>query len=145
VKELIAMFAVALCVAPSLRPQTPEENKFTIRVTAIKRDTGCTVKATSEKVRYELTSKVSASCAMLVAGEEYKAYRATAANDPKNESKDTTVLIVLNNVGNKRRANAVFDIASEQILNSKPCPKEDPLGLYAADSCQPLPPKRDKQ
>ena len=79
---------------------------------------------------------------MLAAGNDYKAYRATSGSSTNQEKEDFAVLIILNNVENKRRPNAVFEIASEKVLNLKLCPSNDPLGLYTDEACQPLPPQK---
>jgi hypothetical protein len=142
-RGLNLMFGAAVLLAPPLLSQVKEQEKFTIRIVEVER-TGhsCTVKATSDRASYQLTSDVSAACAMLEAGKDYKAYRAISANNPKEENDDSAVLIVFNNVENKRRPNAVYDIASEKVLTVKPCPGKDPLGLYASEPCQPLPPQK---
>lgn len=49
----------------------------------------------------------------------YKAFRAQVGNDPKDETKDTTVLIVYNNTENVRRDNATFSIDLEEVITAK--------------------------
>lgn len=141
-RKLNVLFLILALFPLFLRAQISEKDKFSIHIVKVKRTgSGCTAQVESDKVRYELTSDVSAACGMLNAGADYKAYRESAANDSKDESKDKAVLIVFNNGENKRRPNSVFDISSEEVLSLKPCPKDDPLGLYVTHACQPLPPK----
>jgi hypothetical protein len=56
---------------------------------------------------------------MLRAGETYKGFRATVQKDPKDETKDSTILVIYNNVKNARRDNAVFTIDSEEAISRK--------------------------
>jgi hypothetical protein len=93
---------------------------FSIRIIKVQRvNDGCTVEADSATVRFKLSSGLPAPCAMLRAGETYKAFRATAQTDPKNEASDAAILVVYNNVKNIRRDNSAFDIDSEQALTKK--------------------------
>jgi hypothetical protein len=100
--------------------QVPKKDQFMIHITKIKRvNEGCTVDAESATVRFKISSDMSATCAMLRAGETYKAIRATVQNDPKDEGKDSTILVIYNNVKNVRRDNAVFDVDSEEAITQK--------------------------
>jgi hypothetical protein len=127
----------------SANSQVSEKEKVTIRVLSVKRSgDGCKAEVTSTRVRYEIATDISSSCAMLRAGEYYKAVRGVQENQPSDETKDSASLVIFNNADNKRRPGAVFDIESETAVALKPCPKDDPLGINSAEPCQPLPPKR---
>jgi len=100
--------------------QVPQKDQFALHITKIKRvDEGCTVDGESPTVRFKISSDKSAPCGMLRAGETYEAFRATVQNDPKDESKDSPILVVYNNVKNVRRENAVFSIDSEEAITRK--------------------------
>src|SRR5258708_27744692 len=61
----------------------PSKNTFMLRVIKVDRKgDGCTVDAQSNKRTYKLSSDIPAACAMLEAGEDYKAMRVTVGNDP---------------------------------------------------------------
>jgi hypothetical protein len=136
---------LAIVLVTTLIAETREGQKFTVRVIEVDRNgSGCTAQVASEKVDYMLRSDVSAACAMLVAGNEYQAYRGTVQNDSADEGKDSPVLVIFNVPENKRRPNAAFDIVSEKEAKLKPCPKGDPLGLRTDEPCQPLPAQRKK-
>jgi hypothetical protein len=99
--------------------QVPQSAPFTIRVTKIQRvNGGCTVDAESTSIRFTLTSMVPAACAMLKSGESYEAFRTIARTDPKDQTKDSSSLVIANNVKNSRRPNAVFAIVSEDSIPS---------------------------
>ncbi len=100
--------------------QVPQSAPFTIHVTKIQRvNGGCTVDAESTSIRFKLSSSVPAACAMLKSGESYEAFRAITRTDPKDETKDSTSLVIANNVKNSRRPNAVFAIDSEESIPQK--------------------------
>lgn len=80
---------------------------------------GCTVQGESSKARFRISSDVSAPCAMLRVGETYQALKAVAEQDPADETKDYTILVVYNNLKNARRDNAVFSIDSEEVITKK--------------------------
>jgi hypothetical protein len=104
------------CVAAS---QAPE--RFPLLITKVKRvNEGCTAERESAKVRFKISSDMSAPCAMLRAGETYKALRAVAETDPADETKDVTILVVYDNVKNACRDNAVFSIDSEESIAPAP-------------------------
>jgi hypothetical protein len=108
----IALLLTVSCVAGS---QVPENKTFPLLINKVKRvSEGCTAEAESAKVRYRISSDISAPCAMLRAGETYKALRGVAEQDPSNETKDVTILVIYDNVKNPRRDNAVFNIDSEE-------------------------------
>jgi len=117
-----ASLAIAmLTVAPfDASPQVSPKSLFAIHITKIKRvDEGCTAEAESSTVRFKISSELSAPCAMLRAGETYKAFRAISSNDPKDETKDSPILVIYNNVKNGRRENSVFAIESEEAIIRK--------------------------
>jgi hypothetical protein len=100
--------------------QVPQSAPFTIRVTKIQRVNGaCNVDAESTSIRFKLSSSVPAACAMLKSGESYEVFRAITRTDPKDETKDSSSLVVTNNVKNSRRPNAVFAIDSEESIPQK--------------------------
>jgi len=79
-------------------PQVTPKNVLVIHVSKIKRaGEGCTVEAESTTVRFQIASDMSSACGMLHAGEAYKAFRAMIDTDPKDESKDSAVLVIYNN------------------------------------------------
>lgn len=101
-------------------PQVPQKDLVTIHITKVSRvNEGCTVDAESPTVRFKISSELSAPCGMLRAGETYKGFRATEQKDPKDETKDSTILVIYNNVKNTRRDNAVFTIDSEESITRK--------------------------
>ena len=53
---------------------------------------------------------------MLKSGESYEAFRTITRTNPKDETKDSSSLVIANNVKNSRRPNAVFAIDSEQSI-----------------------------
>jgi hypothetical protein len=119
------MKAIALTIATLLSmsyvaaSQAPD--KFPFFITKVKRvNEGCTAEGESAKVRFKISSDVSAPCAMLRAGETYKALRVVAENDPVDETKDVTMLVVYNNAHNSRRDNAVFSVDSEEAIAPTP-------------------------
>jgi hypothetical protein len=67
-------------------------------------------------VRFTVSSDAPSPCGMLHAGEAYKAVRAMIQNNPKDETKDSAILVIYNNVENSRRDNAVFAIQSEEVI-----------------------------
>jgi hypothetical protein len=113
-------FATILSFPFIASPQVSPKSEFMIHISKIKRvNEGCTVDAESATVRFKISSELSAPCGMLRAGETYKGYRATAQKDPKDETKDSTILVIYNNVKNARRDNAVFTINSEEAITRK--------------------------
>jgi hypothetical protein len=115
---LLAIAYWGLSIGVSL--QVPQSAPFTIHVTKIQRvNGGCAVDAESTSIRFKLRSSVPAACAMLKAGESYEAFRAITTTDPKDETKDSSSLVIANNVKNSRRPNAVFAIDSEESIPQK--------------------------
>jgi hypothetical protein len=120
------MFKTGLTIATFLglplvaSSQAPQKDLFAIHITKVKRvNEGCTVDAESATVRFKIRSQLSAPCAMLRAGETYRGFRAMAQKDPKDETKDSTILVIYNNVKNACRDNAVFTIDSEEGITRK--------------------------
>ncbi len=81
---------------------------------------GCIASVESSKVRFEISSDVPGACSILRAGEDYKAQVSTtrpadkvAAND---DTADTTVLVIYNNVKGNVRDNSVFEVESQEQL-----------------------------
>ena len=100
--------------------QVPQSAPFTIHVTKLQRVSGgCAVDAESTSIRFKLRSAVPAACAMLKSGESYEAFRAITRTDPKDETKDSSSLVIANNVKNSRKPNAVFAIDSEESIPQK--------------------------
>ncbi len=115
---LLAIAYWGLSIGVSI--QVPQSAPFTVRVTRIERvNGGCTVDAESASIRFRLSSSVPAACAMLKSGESYEAFRAITRTDPKDETKDSSSLVIVNNVKNSRRPNAVFAIDSEESFPQK--------------------------
>ena len=56
---------------------------------------------------------------MLKSGESCEAFRTITRTDPKDETKDSSTLVIANNVKNGRRPNAVFAIDSEESIPQK--------------------------
>jgi hypothetical protein len=111
-----------LCLLPfSCLAQVPEKEKFIVRVVKVKRvGEGCTAQIDSPKVRYTISSEVSGACAMLRAGENYKAFLVSgrpAGND--NDSHDTAEIVIENNTDNKERTNSVFEIDAQELRDTK--------------------------
>lgn len=106
------------CLLPCLAlSQIQEKDKFTIRITRIERvQDGCIVQAVTDKVRYKLSSDISGPCSMLKAGQDYKAARGSVGDpvSPEDGTKDTPVLIIFNNVQDRRWPSAAFDIVLEE-------------------------------
>jgi hypothetical protein len=125
------------------RSQTAEGGRLSIKVVSIERsDQKCTVEASSDKVSYKLSSEVS-SCRALLAGNMYKALRATIQNDPGDRTKDSPILVIFKNADEKGD-NFIFGIVSEKVVKVRPCPSNDPLGIRTNDNCQPLPQQEHK-
>src|SRR5271168_1444315 len=100
--------------------QVPQSAPFTIHVTKVQRvNGGCAVDAESTSIRFKLRSSVSAACAMLRSGESYEAFRAITRTDPNDQTKDSSSLVIANNVKNSRRPSAVFVIDSEESIPQK--------------------------
>lgn len=113
----IATLLSISCVAAS---QVPENETFPLLITKVKRvNEGCTAEGESAKVRFKISSDVSAPCAMLRAGETYKAFRAVAEKDAADETKDQTILVIYDNVKNVRRDNSVYNIDFEEAIARK--------------------------
>jgi hypothetical protein len=111
----IAAFLSMSCVVAS---QVPEQ--FSLLVAEVKRvNDGCSAEGESAKVRFTFSSDISAPCAMLRAGESYKASRGVAQRDSADETKDQTILVIYNNVKNAWRENGVFNIDSEEAVAQK--------------------------
>jgi len=111
-----------VCLLPfSCVGQVPEKEKFTVRVVKVKRTgEGCTAQVDSQKVRYTIASEISGACAMLRAGEDYKAFlvsRRPAGSG--NDAKDTAEIFIENNTENKERRNAVFEIDAQETRDTK--------------------------
>lgn len=105
------------CVAAS---QVPENERFSLLIIKVKRvNDGCSAEGESAKIRFTISSDISAPCAMLRAGESYKAERGVAQRDSADETKDQTILVIYNNVKNVRRDNGVFNIDSEEAIARK--------------------------
>jgi hypothetical protein len=119
-KSILLIMATLLgmsCVGAS---QVPENKTFPLLITNVKRaNQGCIAEGESANVRFRISSDVSAPCAMLRAGETYKALRGVAEEDPADETKDSPILVVYDNVKNSRRDNAVFSIDSEEAKAAK--------------------------
>jgi hypothetical protein len=113
----IAAFFSLSCVVLA---QVPENEKFLLLITKVKRvNEGYSAEGESAKVRFRISSDISAPCAMLRAGESYKAFRAVAQRNSADETKDQTILAVYDNVKNVRRDNSVFHIDSEESITTK--------------------------
>jgi hypothetical protein len=111
-KLFFSLLFLLLLAATALAQET-----FMVRINKVKRvDDGCIAEAQSSTVLYKVRSDVSAACAMLRAGENYEAFRGERGNDPKDDNKDSAILVIYNNVKNPRRQNAVFDIDSEEAV-----------------------------
>jgi hypothetical protein len=120
VARTVLTFAVLLGTAPFGLSQAPPRNMFAIHITKIKRvNEGCAVEAESATVRFRVGSDVPSACAMVRAGETYKAVRAEIQNDPKDRTKDSAILLVYNNVENPFTDKAVFDIDYEEAITRK--------------------------
>ena len=117
----VVLLAIAYWGLPAgVSFQVPQGAPFAIRVTKIQRvNGGCAVDAESTSIRFKLRSSVPAACAMLKSGESYAALRAVTTTDPKDETKDSSSLVIANNVKNSRRPNAVFAIDSEESIPQK--------------------------
>jgi len=116
VLTIATLFSMS-CVAAS---QVPEQEKFTLLITKVKRvNDGCVAEGESTKVRFRFSSDISAPCAMLRAGESYKAIRGVAVRDSADETKDQTILVIYDNVKNVRRDNGGFNIDSEEAIAQK--------------------------
>jgi len=114
-KTIVLTIATLLSMSCVAASQGPE--KFPLLITKVKRvNEGCTAEGESAKVRFKISSDMSAPCAMLRAGETYKAFRAVTERDSADETKDVTTLVVYNNVKNSRRDNAVFSVDSEEAI-----------------------------
>ena len=84
--------------------QVPQNKMFAIHITRVKRlNEGCTVDAESTTVRFKISSDMPATCGMLRADETYKAFRATVENDPKDETKDSAILVITENSVHARK------------------------------------------
>jgi hypothetical protein len=117
----VGLLAIVYC-GRSIRVsfRVPQSSPFTMHVKKIQRiNGGCAVDAGSTRIRFKLRSSVPAACAMLKAGESYKPFRAIATTDPKDETKDSSSLVIANNVKNSRRPRAVFAIDSEESIPQK--------------------------
>jgi hypothetical protein len=113
---IAAVFGMS-CIAAS---QVPENKKFPLRISKVRRENqGCIAEVESAKVRFRISSDASAPCAMLRAGETYTAFRGVVQEDPADETKDSAILVVYDNVKNSRRDNAVFSIDSEEAKAAK--------------------------
>ena len=113
---IAALFGMSYIAAS----QVPENKKFPLVITKVSRvSQGCIAEGESAKVRFRISSDASAPCAMLRAGETYKAFRGVLQEDQTDETKDSAILIVFDNVQNSRRDNAVFGIDSEEAKAAK--------------------------
>ena len=114
----VGLLAIAYWrLSTSVSFQVPQSAPFTVHVTKIQRvNGGCAVDAESTSIRFKLSSSVPAACAMLKSGESYEAFRTITRTNPKDETKDSSSLVIANNVKNSRRPNAVFAIDSEQSI-----------------------------
>jgi hypothetical protein len=75
----IAAFLSMSCVVAS---QVPEQ--FSLLVTEVKRvNDGCSAEWESAKVRFTFSSDISGPCAMLRAGESYKASRGSSTEETR--------------------------------------------------------------
>jgi hypothetical protein len=120
---VLCVFHVAFVIPASAKqdiPKNVEKDIIIVRVTKVKRmKDGCVASVESNKVRYEISSDMSGPCTILRAGEDYKAFVASTRPmhkvEPNDDSADTTVLIVYNNVksGNVRD-NSVFEVQSQE-------------------------------
>ena len=108
-------FAI-LCVG-----QVPEKEKFNVHVVRIKRTgEGCTAQVDSQKVRYTISSEIYGACAMLRAGEDYKAFLVSGRPvGSENDANDTAEMVIENNTENKERRNAVFEIEAQEARDTK--------------------------
>jgi hypothetical protein len=119
-KNVALAIAALLSVSCVVSAQVPENEKFTLLITKVKRvNEGCSAEAESAKVRFRISSDISAPCAMLRAGESYKAFRGVAQKDSADETKDQTILVIYDNVKNVRRDNSVYSIDSEEAIAGK--------------------------
>lgn len=119
-KPVLLTVAVLLSMCCVVASQGPENEKFSLLITKVKRvNEGCTAEGESAKVRFKISSDISAPCAMLRAGETYKALRGVAQRDSADETKDQIILVIFDNVKNVRRDNGVFSIDSEEAITRK--------------------------
>jgi hypothetical protein len=119
------MTTIALIIAALLNiscmAASQDSDTFQLRITKVRRvKDGCTAEGESAKVRFKISSDMSAPCAMLRAGEIYEVLRAVAEKDSGDETKDVTILVIYNNVKNSRRDNSVFDVDSEEAIAQPP-------------------------
>jgi hypothetical protein len=120
VTKTVSTFAALLGMSLLAFSQAQPKNMFAIHVTKIKRvNEGCNVEAESTTVRFRVVSDVPSACAMVRAGEAYKAVRAEIQNDPKDRTKDSAILLVYNNEENPFMDKAVFDIEYEEAITRK--------------------------
>jgi hypothetical protein len=101
--------------------QVLEKDKFSVRVVRVKRaGEGCTAQVESAKVRYAISSDISGACAMLRAGEDYRAFLVYGRPPGKdNDANDTAEIVIENNRENPERRNAVFEIDAQEVRDTK--------------------------
>ena len=115
-KAVVLTIATLLSLSSVSASQGPENEKFSLLIIKIKRvNDSCSAERESAKVRFTFSSDISAPCAMLRAGESYKAERGVAQRESADETKDQTILVIYNNVKNVRRDNGVFNIDSRRL------------------------------
>jgi len=113
---------LVVCFLPlSYAGQVQEKDKFIVRVVRVSRiKEGCMAQVDSQKVRYTISSDVSGGCAMLRAGEEYRAFlvsgRPSGSHDDTNDSAE---IVIENNNENKERRNSVFEIETQEVRDTK--------------------------
>ena len=124
-KSLAVAFCVfqALVIPASAKQNIPKNvDTIVVRVTKVRRvRDGCMASVESDKVRFEISSDMVGACSILRAGEDYKAFVGTTRPldkvKPADDSADTTILVIYNNVkSSKVRDNSVFEIQSQEQL-----------------------------
>jgi len=94
-----------------------DKEKFMVRVVKVKSvGDGCNADVQSDKVRYEITSDISGDCAVLRAGEEYKAFVSPfhpKDHSPDDRSGDLLLMVIEDNKAPERYA--VFHVDSQEV------------------------------
>jgi hypothetical protein len=135
VQLAITVISLGLFLRP-VSAQIPDKSKFNIHIVDIQRSQkSCTAEATTDTLKYKLSSDTLGPCSVLVAGENYKAARVSieSGGTPGDKSEDDVLLIVFNNRENSRWPEAAFQIQSESELtrdqrSNKSSDKSRPLG-----------------
>lgn len=100
--------------------QTSDKDSFfSVHVTKVQRvGQGCSAQIESGSLSFRVSSERSGTCAILRAGEGYRACRGTLGDEGTDRSKDVSVLLIQDNQKTSKPKIYPFQIDSEEVTKT---------------------------